>query len=105
PVSWPEFARIHPFAPLRQTQGYQILFKQLEGWLAEITGFAAISLQPNAGSQGEYAGLLVVRAYYKSRGEYNRYVCLILTSEHGTNPASAAMAGLSVVAVACDKEG
>ena len=105
PVSWPEFARIHPFAPLRQTQGYQILFKQLEGWLAEITGFAAISLQPNAGSQGEYAGLLVVRAYHKSRGEYHRNVCLIPTSAHGTNPASAAMAGLSVVAVACDKEG
>ena len=105
PVSWPEFARIHPFAPLRQTQGYQVLFKQLEGWLAEITGFAAISLQPNAGSQGEYAGLLLIRGYHESRGETHRNVCLIPTSAHGTNPASAVMAGLKVVAVACDKEG
>jgi glycine dehydrogenase len=105
PVSWPEFSRIHPFAPLRQTQGYQLLFKQLEEWLAEITGFAAISLQPNAGSQGEYAGLLVIHAYHDSRGEAHRNICLIPTSAHGTNPASAVMAGLNVVAVACDKEG
>src|SRR5205807_5980958 len=105
PVSWPEFSRIHPFAPLRQTQGYQILFKQLEGWLAEITGFAAISLQPNAGSQGEYAGLLLIRGYHESRGKAHRNVCLIPTSAHGTNPASAVMAGLKVVAVACDQEG
>src|SRR5204862_1988359 len=105
PVSWPEFARIHPFAPLRQTQGYQILFKQLEEWLGEITGFAAISLQPNAGSQGEYAGLLVIRKYHESRGEGHRDVCLIPTSAHGTNPASAVMAGLKVVAVACDQQG
>jgi glycine dehydrogenase len=105
PVSWPEFSRIHPFAPLHQTQGYQILFKQLEGWLAEITGFAAISLQPNAGSQGEYAGLLLIRGYHESRGKAHRDVCLIPTSAHGTNPASAVMAGLKVVAVACDKEG
>jgi glycine dehydrogenase len=105
PVSWPEFAKIHPFAPLRQAQGYQILFQQLEHWLSEITGFAGISLQPNAGSQGEYAGLLVIRAYHESRNEAHRNVCLIPTSAHGTNPASAVMAGMRVVAVACDKEG
>jgi len=105
PVSWPEFSRIHPFAPLSQTQGYQVLFEQLEKWLAEITGFSAISLQPNAGSQGEYAGMLVIRKYHESRGEGHREVCLIPTSAHGTNPASAVMAGLKVVAVACDKEG
>jgi glycine dehydrogenase len=105
PVTWPEFSRIHPFAPLRQTRGYQALFQQLEKWLAEITGFAAISLQPNAGSQGEYAGLLVIRAYHASRGEPRRNVCLIPTSAHGTNPASAVMAGLKVVAVACDTLG
>jgi glycine dehydrogenase len=105
PVSWPEFAKIHPFAPLEQTRGYQKLFEQLETWLAEITGFAGISLQPNAGSQGEYAGLLVVRAWHESRGEGHRNVCLIPTSAHGTNPASAVMAGLKVVAVACDTGG
>jgi glycine dehydrogenase len=105
PVTWPEFSRIHPFAPLRQTRGYQALFQQLEKWLAEITGFAAISLQPNAGSQGEYAGLLVIRAYHASRGQPQRNVCLIPTSAHGTNPASAVMAGLKVVAVACDRAG
>jgi glycine cleavage system P protein (glycine dehydrogenase) len=105
PVSWPEFAKIHPFAPLKQTRGYQTLFQQLEDWLAEITGFAGISLQPNAGSQGEYAGLLVIRAYHKSRGESHRNVCLIPTSAHGTNPASAVMAGMRVVAVACDTSG
>jgi glycine dehydrogenase len=105
PVTWPEFNRIHPFAPLRQTRGYQALFQQLEDWLGEITGFAGISLQPNAGSQGEFAGLLVIRAYHSNRGEAHRDVCLIPTSAHGTNPASAVMAGLNVVAVACDKEG
>src|SRR6185295_7777878 len=105
PVSWPEFCRLHPFAPLRQTRGYQALFQQLEDWLAEITGFAAISLQPNAGSQGEYAGLLVIRAYHSSIGQAHRNVCLIPTSAHGTNPASAVMAGLKVVPVACDKQG
>jgi len=105
PVSWPEFARIHPFAPLGQTRGYQILFQNLEDWLAEMTGFAGISLQPNAGSQGEYAGLLVIRAYHESRGEAHRNVCLIPTSAHGTNPASAVMAGMKVVAVACDANG
>lgn len=105
PVSWPEFANIHPFAPLSQTRGYQQLFDELELWLAEITGFAGVSLQPNAGSQGEYAGLLVIRAYHESRGEGRRSICLIPTSAHGTNPASAVMAGFSVVPVACDASG
>jgi glycine dehydrogenase len=105
PVSWPEFGKIHPFAPLKQTRGYQKLFDQLETWLAEITGFAGISLQPNAGSQGEYAGLLVIRAYHESRGDTHRNVCLIPTSAHGTNPASAVMAGMTVVAIACDTNG
>ncbi|MDZ8034087.1 aminomethyl-transferring glycine dehydrogenase [Nostoc sp. DedSLP04] len=105
PVSWEEFGKIHPFAPASQTQGYQILFQQLEAWLAEITGFAGISLQPNAGSQGEYAGLLVIRQYHENRGEAHRNVCLIPTSAHGTNPASAVMCGMKVVAVACDSQG
>ncbi len=105
PVSWPEFAKIHPFAPAGQTRGYEAMFHQLEQWLAEITGFAAVSLQPNAGSQGEYAGLLAIRDYHHSRGEAHRTVCLIPTSAHGTNPASAIMAGLSVVPVACDEQG
>ncbi len=105
PVTWPEFGKIHPFAPRSQTQGYQMLFQQLEEWLAEITGFAGISLQPNAGSQGEYAGLLVIRNYHEHRGEGHRQVCLIPESAHGTNPASAVMAGLKVVAVACDDRG
>ncbi|MGA3163117.1 MAG: aminomethyl-transferring glycine dehydrogenase [Verrucomicrobiota bacterium] len=105
PISWPEFAKIHPFAPLKQTRGYQILFQNLEDWLAEITGFAGISLQPNAGAQGEYTGLLVIRAYHENRCELHRNICLIPTSAHGTNPASAVMAGLKVIAVACDKDG
>jgi glycine dehydrogenase len=105
PVTWAEFGQIHPFAPLDQTRGYQTLFDQLEHWLAEITGFAGISLQPNAGSQGEYAGLLVIRQYHESRGDGDRHVCLIPTSAHGTNPASAVMAGMKVVPVACDAEG
>jgi glycine dehydrogenase len=105
PITWPEFSKLHPFAPLSQTRGYQLLFKQLEEWLAEITGFTGISLQPNAGSQGEYAGLLVIRIYHASRNEKHRNICLIPTSAHGTNPASAVMAGLKVVAVACDKDG
>lgn len=105
PVSWPEFAKIHPFAPIKQTRGYQKMFEQLETWLSECTGFAGISLQPNAGSQGEYAGLLVLRAYHESRGDAHRNVCLIPTSAHGTNPASAVMAGMKVVAVACDTNG
>ena len=105
PVTWPELSRLHPFAPPAQTRGWQTIFRQLEEWLGEITGFAGISLQPNAGSQGEYAGLLVIRAYHASRGEAHRTVCLIPTSAHGTNPASAVMAGLKAVAVACDKDG
>jgi glycine dehydrogenase len=105
PVTWPEVANLHPFAPLAQTQGYQTMFRQLEMWLAEITGFAAVSLQPNAGSQGEYAGLLVIRKYHAERGEAHRNVCLIPTSAHGTNPASAVMAGMKVVPVACDADG
>ena len=105
PITWPELNRLHPFAPLRQARGYQVLFQQLEEWLCEITGFAGICLQPNAGSQGEYCGLLVIRAYHASRNEGHRNVCLIPTSAHGTNPASAVMAGLKVVAVACDKDG
>lgn len=105
PVTWPEFSKIHPFAPRSQTQGYQILFEQLENWLKEITGFAGISLQPNAGSQGEYAGLLVIRQYHEYRGEKHRHVCLIPQSAHGTNPASAVMCGMKVVAIACDEQG
>ncbi len=105
PVSWPEFGKLHPFAPATQTRGYQKLFRDLETWLAECTGFAAVSLQPNAGSQGEYAGLLVIRAYHESRGEGHRNICLIPTSAHGTNPASAAMCGFKVVPVACDPQG
>ncbi len=105
PVTWPEFGQIHPFAPLEQAQGYQILFQQLEAMLAEITGFTNISLQPNAGSQGEYAGLLVIRQYHQYRGEHHRHICLIPQSAHGTNPASAVMAGMKVVAIACDEQG
>ncbi|AFY55964.1 glycine dehydrogenase, decarboxylating [Rivularia sp. PCC 7116] len=105
PVSWAEFGKIHPFAPLSQVRGYSLLFEQLEKWLGEITGFAGISLQPNAGSQGEYAGLLSIRRYHESRGEKHRNICLIPTSAHGTNPASAVMCGMKVVAVACDSEG
>jgi glycine dehydrogenase len=105
PVTWSEFNQIHPFAPLSQTEGYQILCQQLEAWLAEITGFAAISLQPNAGSQGEYAGLQVIRKYHQERGEGHRHICLIPESAHGTNPASAVMCGLKIVAVKCDSQG
>lgn len=105
PVTWPEFGGIHPFAPLDQAQGYKEMFDNLEAWLAEITGFAAVSLQPNAGSQGEYAGLLVIRAYHHARGDVHRNVCLIPSSAHGTNPASAAMAGMKVVVVKTDDEG
>ena len=105
PVTWREFAMLHPFAPLEQTQGYQQLFEELEEMLAEITGFDAVSLQPNAGSQGEYAGLLAIKRYHESRGDHGRDLCLIPVSAHGTNPASAAMAGLQIVAVACDANG
>ena len=105
PVTWSEFGNIHPFAPLSQTEGYQLLFAQLEEWLAEITGFAGISLQPNAGSQGEYAGLQVIRQYHLDRGEGHRQICLIPESAHGTNPASAVMCGMKVVSVKCDRDG
>jgi glycine dehydrogenase len=105
PITWPGFAKIHPFAPLDQTTGYQLLFDELETALAEITGFAAVSLQPNAGSQGEYAGLLVIDAYHRSRGGANRKICLIPQSAHGTNPASAVMAGMKVVVVRTDERG
>jgi len=105
PVTWPEFGRMHPYAPADQAAGYRKIFDDLEAWLAEITGFSATSLQPNAGSAGEYAGLLAVRGYHASRNEAHRNVCLIPTSAHGTNPASAAMAGFNVVTVACDELG
>ena len=105
PISWPEISKLHPFAPTEQAAGYMEIFQQLEDWLAEITGFAAVSLQPNAGSQGEFAGLLAIREYHASRGEAHRNVCLIPTSAHGTNPASAIMAGFKVVSVACLKDG
>lgn len=105
PVTWPEFNHIHPCAPAEQTAGYGQLFQELEKWLADVTGFAGVSLQPNAGSQGEYAGLLVVRAYHESRGHTRRTTCLIPVSAHGTNPASAVIAGLTVVPVACDERG
>ena len=105
PVTWPEFSRLHPFAPIDQTNGYRTLFRRFESWLAEITGLSAVSLQPNAGSQGEYTGLMLIRAYHRSRGEEHRDVCLIPLSAHGTNPASAAMVGMTVVTVACDRQG
>ncbi|MFO1036060.1 MAG: aminomethyl-transferring glycine dehydrogenase [Geminicoccaceae bacterium] len=105
PITWPGFAKLHPFAPREQAVGYQQLFHDLGAWLQEITGFDAVSLQPNAGSQGEYAGLLVIRAWHESRDEAHRDVCLIPSSAHGTNPASAVMAGMSVVVVGCDEHG
>ncbi len=105
PITWPEFAAIHPFAPADQTVGYRRLISQLEQMLVEITGYDAVSLQPNAGSQGEFAGLLAIRAYHRSRGDTHRTVCLIPSSAHGTNAASAVMAGMDVVVVACDADG
>ena len=105
PVTWPEFSDIHPFAPADQVEGYTELISQLGSMLGEITGLPAVSLQPNAGSQGEYAGLLVIRAFHRSTGEKERHVCLIPDSAHGTNPASAVMAGMEVVVVRCDEHG
>ncbi len=105
PVTWPEFGKLHPFAPKEQTLGYQQLFADLNKWLCEITGFAGMSLQPNSGAQGEYAGLMVIRAYHLSRGDTHRDVALIPQSAHGTNPASAVMAGMKVVIVKCDDRG
>ncbi|MEV0269081.1 aminomethyl-transferring glycine dehydrogenase [Hamadaea sp. NPDC050747] len=104
-VTWPEFANVHPFAPAAQTAGYAELIESLESWLAELTGYDAVSVQPNAGSQGELAGLLAIRAYHRSRGDDGRDVCLIPSSAHGTNAASAVMAGMRVVVVACDENG
>jgi glycine dehydrogenase len=105
PLTWPEFGSLHPFVPREQAEGYHALFKRLEQWLCEMTGYDAISLQPNSGAQGEYAGLLAIRSYYAARGEPRRKVCLIPSSAHGTNPASASMAGMDVVVVACDARG
>ena len=105
PVTWPEFANIHPFAPSEQLQGYAELDQQLRHWLCQATGYAGISLQPNAGSQGEYAGLLVIRAFHEAQGQGHRNICLIPSSAHGTNPASAQMAGMTVVVTACDAQG
>ena len=105
PLSWPEVAALHPFVPAAQSQGYREMLGLLENWLAEVTGFAAVSLQPNAGSQGEYAGLLAIRRYHQSRGDGHRNICLIPVSAHGTNPASAVMAGMQVVGVKCDNSG
>jgi len=105
PVSWPSVANMHPFAPAGHAEGYRAMTSELEGWLAEITGFDAVSLQPNAGSQGEYAGLLAIRRFHQSRGEAHRSVCLIPSSAHGTNPASATMAGMDVVVVRCTDNG
>ncbi len=105
PVTWPEFGNMHPFAPADQTEGYQHMFKDLVNWLSEITGFADTSLQPNSGAQGEYTGLMVIRAYHQSRGDHHRNIALIPESAHGTNPASAVMAGMKVVIVKCDDRG
>ena len=105
PVSWPEFARMHPFAPAEQVKGYTAMLDELSQWLTECTGYDAMSLQPNSGAQGEYAGLMAIRRYHRARGEAHRNICLIPTSAHGTNPASAVMAGMKVVLVACDDNG
>ncbi|MCE2880568.1 MAG: aminomethyl-transferring glycine dehydrogenase, partial [Comamonadaceae bacterium] len=105
PITWPEFAQIHPFAPADQMQGYAQLDRQLRQWLCEATGYAGISLQPNAGSQGEYAGLLVIKAYHEAHGQGHRNICLIPSSAHGTNPASAQMVGMQVVVTQCDEHG
>lgn len=105
PVSWPAFANLHPFVPMDQAAGYRQIFEELEAYLSEITGFAACSLQPNSGAQGEFAGLLTIRAYHQSRGDNHRNIALIPSSAHGTNPASAVMAGMKVVVVACDDKG
>ena len=105
PITWPEFGNLHPFAPAEQSQGYQLLTDELESMLCAATGYDAVSLQPNAGSQGEYAGLLAIRAYHQSRGDERRDICLIPSSAHGTNPATAQMAGMRVVVTACDARG
>ena len=104
-MSWPEFANIHPFVPVDQARGYLEMIEELADLLSKVTGFSATSLQPNSGAQGEYAGLLVIRKFHESRGDKNRKVCLIPVSAHGTNPASAVMAGMQVVLVNCDADG
>jgi glycine dehydrogenase len=105
PITWPEFALVHPFAPADQLEGYRLLDEQLRAWLCQATGYAAISLQPNAGSQGEYAGLLAIKGYHDAQGNSHRNICLIPSSAHGTNPASAQMAGMQVVVTKCDESG
>ena len=105
PVTWTEFGNVHPFAPKSQVQGYTVMINQLNDWLCEITRFSAMSFQPNSGAQGEYAGLMVIRAYHESRGDFNRNIALIPSSAHGTNPASAVMAGMKVVVTKCDEDG
>ena len=105
PITWPEFANLHPFCPLDQAEGYQIMINELHDWLVNITGYDAVSLQPNSGAQGEYAGLIAIRKYHESRGDAHRNVCLIPSSAHGTNPASAQMASMKIVVVNCDKNG
>src|SRR5205085_5399387 len=105
PVAWPSFSRIHPFVPVEQAAGYHQVFTELEQALCRITGFAAVSLQPNSGAQGEFAGLMAIRAYHRDRGQAQRDVVLIPASAHGTNPASATLAGLRVIVVACDSHG
>ncbi|VDK29315.1 unnamed protein product, partial [Anisakis simplex] len=105
PVTWPKFCSIHPFAPREQTLGYDMLFSDLEKWLCEVTGYDKISLQPNSGAAGEYAGMLTIRNYLRSIGQEQRNVCLIPESAHGTNPASAHMAGMKVVVVDSDRHG
>ena len=105
PISWKEFAQPHPFVPIEQMEGFRDLFTDLKNWLRSITGFSGVSLQPNAGAQGEYAGLMVIRKYHLDWGDINRNICLIPSSAHGTNPASAHMVGMKVVVVNCDKDG
>ena len=105
PISWPEFSQIHPFAPKEQLQGYESLLSDIESMLADLTGYSAISLQPNAGSQGEFAGLLAIDAFHRNNNDHERNICLIPQSAHGTNPASAQMVGLKVIPVECDSQG
>ena len=105
PISWREFSEPHPFVPVEQMDGFRNLFTDLKNWLRSITGFSGVSLQPNAGAQGEYAGLMIIRKFHLERNEKNRNICLIPSSAHGTNPASAQMAGMKVVVINCDKDG
>src|SRR5690606_22749702 len=105
PITWPEFASLHPFAPREQAEGYRLMIEELQQWLCAITGFDAISMQPNSGAQGEYAGLVAIRKYHASQGQAQRDICLIPSSAHGTNPATAQMVGMQVVIVECDRAG